>query len=335
MRVIRCRQTLLQSVRLALTAICLTALLGCSPDQPAEKPAGEPGAAALAKPTIALIMKSLANEFFATMAKGAEAHQSSNSDAYDLIVNGIKDERDLARQVALVDEMVARGAAAIVIAPADSKALAPALRRATAAGIVVVNIDNKLDDEVLAAEGLTIPFVGPNNRVGARKVGEHLAQLLDDADSVVILEGTRTSFNAVQRKLGFEDAMHAAGINVVDSQTANWEMAPANRITTSMLAEHVSVKAVLAANDSMALGAMAAVKSAGRTGEILVVGFDNISAVQDAIRAGQILATADQFAGKLAAFGIDYALTLLANPDQQLADRETPVALITRETLGN
>ena len=57
--------------------------------------------------------------------------------------------------------------------------------------------------------------------------------------------------------------------------------------------------------------------------------------MQDAIRAGQILATADQFAGKLAAFGIDYALTLLANPGQQLADRETPVALITRETLGD
>ena len=92
-----------------------------------------------AKPQVALIMKSLANEFFSTMAAGAERHQAENSRRYDLIVNGIKDERDLSRQVALVDEMIARGVQAIVIAPADSKALAPALGRASEAGINRIN----------------------------------------------------------------------------------------------------------------------------------------------------------------------------------------------------
>ena len=80
------------------------------------------------KPKIALIMKSLANDFFSSMAKGAESHQQAHSDDYDLVVNGIKDERDLSRQVALVEEMVSSGVDAIVIAPADSKALVPALR---------------------------------------------------------------------------------------------------------------------------------------------------------------------------------------------------------------
>ncbi len=82
------------------------------------------------KPEIALIMKSLANEFFKTMAEGAEQHQQAHSDDYLLVVNGIKDERDLAQQVALVDQMIARGVDAIVIAPADSKALVSACRRA-------------------------------------------------------------------------------------------------------------------------------------------------------------------------------------------------------------
>ena len=95
------------------------------------------------KPKIALIMKSLANDFFSSMAKGAESHQQAHSDDYDLVVNGIKDERDLSRQVALVEEMVSSGVDAIVIAPADSKALVPALRRAREAGVVVINIDNK------------------------------------------------------------------------------------------------------------------------------------------------------------------------------------------------
>lgn len=283
------------------------------------------------RPQVALIMKSLANEFFATMAAGAEKHHAENIQRYDLIINGIKDERDLSRQVALVDEMIARGVDAIVIAPADSKALVGALRRASESGIVVINIDNKLDAGVLASEALAIPFVGPDNRAGARKVGEHLARTLAPGTQVLIVEGTRTSFNAQERLRGFTDAMSEAGMVIADSQSANWEMAPANTFVTSMLAEYPEARAVLAANDSMALGALAAVRAAGR--EVTIVGFDNISAVQQAIREGRILATADQHADQLASFGIDYALRLLADPDQALNDLETPVDLITASTL--
>ena len=286
-----------------------------------------------AKPQIALVMKSLANEFFATMASGAEAHHMSHNDEYDLIVNGIKDERDLSRQVALVDEMVARGVDAIVIAPADSKALVPVLRRAHEAGVVVVNIDNKLDEKILAEQNISIPFVGPDNRAGARKVGDFLAARLNEGDKVVLVEGTRSSFNAQQRKLGFEEAMSAKGVAIVDSQTANWEMAPANTIVSAMLTAHEDVVAVLAANDNMALGALAAIKAAGREGKIHVVGFDNISAVQAAIQAQDILATADQHADKLAVFGIEAALDLLRSPNAEVADVQTPVDLVTLDAL--
>ena len=154
-----------------LLLLCLLCAAGCSKsDQVQNSDTSKTG-----KTRIALIMKSLANEFFSTMASGAEAHQKDNADTYDLVVNGIKDERDISRQVALVEEMAASGVDAIVIAPADSQALIPALRRARKAGIVIVNIDNKLDAEVLAKEDLQIPFVGPNNHAGAKAVGDHLA----------------------------------------------------------------------------------------------------------------------------------------------------------------
>lgn len=307
-------------MRRLLTLLLVTVLAGCSEPEPS-------------KPQIALVMKSLANEFFATMAQGAEAHQSTHAAVYDLIVNGIKDERDLSRQVALVDEMVARGVDAIVIAPADSKALVPVLRRAFKAGVVVVNIDNKLDADVLAEQDLSIPFVGPDNRAGARSVGNFLANQLNAGDKVVVLEGTRSSFNAQQRKLGFEDAMSAGGIEIVDSQSANWEIAPANTIMSAMLTTHQDIVAVLAANDNMALGALAAVKASGREGDVQIVGFDNISAVQNAIRAGEILATADQHADQLAVFGIEAALDLLEAPHADVADVQTPVDLVTQDTL--
>ncbi|MEL6105920.1 MAG: sugar ABC transporter substrate-binding protein [Planctomycetota bacterium] len=286
-----------------------------------------------AKPRVALIMKSLANEFFSTMAEGAKTHQSERASEYELVVNGIKDERDLSRQVALVDEMVASGVDAIVIAPADSKALVPALRKAKKAGVTVVNIDNRLDADVLDKEGITIPFVGPDNKAGARKVAEFLAGKLSEGDSVLVLEGIRTSFNAQQRREGFEEALKASGIEIADSQSAQWEMSQANTIASSMLSEHPTAKAILAANDSMALGAIAAAKSAGKGDQLLIVGFDNISAVRQAIRDGKVLATADQHGDQLAVYGIEAALKMVANPDSESADVETPVDLITMESL--
>lgn len=149
----------------------------------------------------------------------------------------------------------------------------------------------------------------------------------------MVLEGIRTSFNGQQRRLGFEDAMQAAGIEIVDSQSAQWEMSQANQIASSMLSEHPDIKAILACNDSMAMGAMAAVKAAGRTDDVKIIGFDNISAVQDAIREGRIVATADQHGDQLAVYGIEYALKLLADPEAIVEDRETPVDLITVEEL--
>lgn len=289
------------------------------------------------KPRVALIMKSLANEFFSTMAKGAEAHQAEHAEEYELVVNGIKDERDVSRQVALVEEMVASGVDAIVIAPADSRVLVPTLRRAMEAGVTVINIDNRLDAEVLQEEGITIPFVGPDNRAGAKKVGEYLAANRK-GDQVAILEGIQTSFNAQQRRLGFEEAMKEAGMQIVSSQSADWEMSRANTVASSILSEHPEVSAILAANDSMALGAIAAVKSAGRSGEVQIVGFDNISAIQQAIREGKVLATADQHGDQLAVFGIEAALKHLSQEESATSDAiedvETPVDLITADTLA-
>ncbi|MGV3486607.1 MAG: sugar ABC transporter substrate-binding protein [Planctomycetaceae bacterium] len=286
------------------------------------------------KPKVALIMKSLANEFFSTMADGAVKHQAANAQDYDLVVNGIKDERDLSRQVAIVEEMIAARADAIVIAPADSKALVPVLRRAQEAGLIVINIDNRLDADILKQEGVTIPFVGPDNRQGAKQVGDYLAAKLTKGDKVAILEGIKTSINSQQRKAGFEDAASEAGLSIVSSQSAQWEMSVANTIASSMLSEHPDLKAILACNDSMALGALAAVKAASRGGEVLIVGFDNITAVQQAIRDGSILATADQHGDQLAVFGIKYALSLHRDPSVSLSDRETPVDLVTAQTLA-
>jgi ribose transport system substrate-binding protein len=278
-------------------------------------------------PRIALIMKSLANEFFVTMADGAKAHQAANPAKYTLIVNGIRNESDLAQQVALVEQMMAQGVDAIVIAPADSKALVPVLAKAVRQKIVVVNIDNKLDAPTLQQAGINIPFVGPDNRAGARTVGAALAKQLQRGDKVAILEGIPTAFNAQQRRQGFEEAMRDAGIDVVSVQSAHWEQDEANTISAAMLREHPDLEAILASNDNMALGAAAAVRQAGKTGQVRVVGFDNIAAVHQLIQDGRILATADQHADRLAVYGIEDALEILRGQAKP-QDMQTPVDLI-------
>ncbi len=273
-------------------------------------------------------MKSLANEFFVTMADGAKTHQAAHSATYSLIVNGIKNESDLAQQVALVEQMVAQGVDAMVIAPADSRALVPALAKAQRQGIVVVNIDNKLDADTLKQANSAIPFVGPDNRAGARTVGAALAARLQRGDRVAILEGIPTAFNAQQRRLGFEDAMRDGGMTVIAVQSAHWEQDEANTITAAMLREHPDLKAILASNDNMALGAAAAVRQTGKTETVHVVGFDNIAAVQQLLKDGRVLATADQHADRLAVYGIEYALRIL-HGETKPQDMQTPVDLIT------
>jgi ribose transport system substrate-binding protein len=266
------------------------------------------------------------------MEEGAKSHHTEHSQEYDLTVVGIKDEQDVARQIDYVELMMAQGADAIVIAPADSKALVAVCKKALDAGIIVVNIDNRFDRDVLEEKNAKIPFVGPDNRKGARLAGEYLAGKLKQSDKVVIIEGAPNAFNGVQRKLGFEDAMNSAGMNIAASQTGYWEMDKANQLVSALVAEHTGLKAVLCANDSMALGAVSAIKAAGKSDDVLVVGFDNILAVQRLLKEGKILCTVDQHADKLAIFGIEYALEMLGQKTVP-ADKETPVDLITRDTL--
>lgn len=287
------------------------------------------------KPKVALVMKSLANEFFQTMEAGAQAHNKAHASEYTLVSNGIKNETDTAAQIRMVEQMIAQKANAIVIAPADSKALVPVLKTAIDKGILVVNIDNQLDPAVQKEKGIQIPFAGPDNRTGAKLVGDYLAKQLKAGDKVGILEGVSTTFNAQQRSLGFNEAMKAASVSVVGVQSGDWEINKGNTVASGMLREHPDLKALLAGNDNMAIGAVAAVKAAGKVGKVMVVGYDNIDAVKPMLKDGRMLATADQFGAKQAVFGIEIALKALKEKKKQSempAAIQTDVVLVTKDS---
>lgn len=282
------------------------------------------------KPRIALIMKSLANEFFKTMEEGARKHHQNNSSEYDLIVEGIKDELDINRQVQLVETMIGQKVDAIVIAPADSKALVPVCKRALKQGIIVINIDNRLDAEVLQQNEIKIPFVGPDNRKGAKEVGLYLAKSLKEGDQVAVINGVPTAYNAIQRRQGFLDAIKEKGLNLVADENGDWEMSKANKVISALMTEKPEIKGIFCANDSMALGAISALKAGNFMDKVKVVGFDNISAANELVQKGELLATADQHADQLAVFGIEYALECLKT-GKVPEDKETPVDLVVKK----
>ena len=160
-------------------------------------------------------------------------------------------------------------------------------------------------------------------------MGEALAKQLKPGDKVAIIEGIPTAFNGQQRRLGFQDAVKAAGLNLVTVQSGNWEMDKANTVAASILSEYPDLKAILCANDNMALGAVAAIQTAARSGKVLVVGFDNIGAIRPMLADGGVTATADQHADQLAVFGIEAALKILKG-EAPPADQTTSVDLITK-----
>lgn len=279
------------------------------------------------RPVVGLIMKSLANEFFQNMLQGAEAHEMERGD-YELLAVGMQNETDFESQINAVENFITQGVDAIVVAPADSRAMVRPLMRAMEAGITVVNFDVALDADALADQGIELAFVGPDNRAGAKLAGDALGMQLGEGGRVVIIEGNPGADNATQRRLGFEDSVAEYGLELLDSRTAHWETEEANQVFATMLTANPDIQGVMAANDSMAIGVVRALESAGRT-DIAVVGFDNIPAVGPMVADGRMLATIDQFGQQMAANAIDLALEVVAGGPELEGWVRTPIELVT------
>ncbi|MGF6469530.1 substrate-binding domain-containing protein [Paraburkholderia youngii] len=309
----------------ALAATGLTGVARFADDAHAQVPPGT-------KPKIALVLKSMSDPFTVAMVDAARNYQQHFSSQFSLTIRGTARQTDTAAQIRMVDEMIRAKMNAIVIAPTDSKALIPVIARAIKAGIITITIDNPLDDATQAAAGISVPFVGPNNRSGAKQVGQYLATRLKPGDQVGIIEGISVSSNAQQRTAGSRDAMDAPKVQVVAVESGNWEYGKGRDVAAKMLAEHPQLRALLCGNDNMAMGAVDAIRDAGRGGGVYVTGYDAIDAIKPLLADGRVLATMNQFADRQTVFGIDFALKAVTERRKQRELSrviETPLQLVT------
>lgn len=285
---------------------------------------------------VALIMKTLNNEFFQTMERGGR--EAAKEIGVKLRVESISRETAIEEQAQRVEAMIGQNVIAILIAPADSKALVKPLLAANKAGIPVINLDNPLDADEVKAQGLEyVAYIGTDNVKGAYMSTKELIRAMGGEGKVAMLEGIRAADNAQKRRQGFEKAVGETGgkVEEVYHETANWETEPAYNVLASAIQNHPEIEGVFCANDSMALGAIRAIEGAGKTGKILVAGFDNLKAAQEEIMKGTLHCTIDQHPEWMAAEGVKMAKRLMEGEtigeDERI--KLVELELITKEVL--
>ncbi|MBN1418857.1 MAG: substrate-binding domain-containing protein [Planctomycetes bacterium] len=274
------------------------------------------------KTKIALVMKARTNPFFDRMEKGAKEEAAKRG--VDLQVYTIADERNFEEQAQKIENAAQQGIEALLIAPADSKAVVTPLLAVREKGIKIINLDNRIDAGAAKQAGLTIDaFVGPDNVAGAAKSAEHLFQLIGSEGKVAMLEGIVSADNARQRKEGFEKALKEhPKLTCVASIEAKWETDVAFEKMQGILDNHADLAGVFCANDNMAIGAIRAIEGAGKAGKIKVTAYDNIDAARQAMKEGKLHGTIEQHPDEMGRKGVEAALTLIAD---ESVPKEIPV----------
>ncbi|KMZ11285.1 Ribose ABC transport system, periplasmic ribose-binding protein RbsB [Candidatus Burkholderia humilis] len=285
----------------------------------------------------ALVLKSLGDPFVATMIDGAKNYQRHFASQLDLATYGTQTDNDVAGQIRIVESCIDAKVSAIVIAPADSKALLAPVVKVIAAGIIVIAIDNPFAEAAQDAANVQILFVGPDSRRGARLVGAYFGARLKVGSEVGIIEGPVNDRNAQQRTLGFRQSMDAAGMKIAGTEAGDWSAASGKAIALQMLVEHPAIGGLLCANDNLVMGAIDAIRIAGKKGRVLVTGYNNIDAVQPMLQDGRLLATVEQFGARQAVFGVDVAVKALLEHRRQRGlspFMETPVQVVGKRKGG-
>lgn len=288
---------------------------------------GEP--AADARPRVALVLKTLNNPFFIDMQRGAE--EAAKRLNVDLVVQAAERETDVEKQMQIIENLIQARVGALAVTPSGSREVVPAIGKANTAGIPVVVVDTRLDRKAAADAGVrTASFVGSDNYRGGQIIGEYLVKASTGSAKVAILEGIPGHDTGDQRVRGFRDAVKGSpGVQIVASQTANWERDQGFTVFQNMLQANPAIDTVFACNDMMALGAIEAIATAGKRGKIRVLGFDAVEDARKAIEAGTMEATVAQFPDEMGRVAVESAVKALRG-ESVPAETGVRIELVTR-----
>lgn len=301
--------------RLALASALVTA--GCGGDGGQEGSA-EGGSA----PLIAVITPSHANVFFKAEADAAAAR--ARELGYEALV--MTHDDDAARQDQLFDVAISRGASAIILDNAGADASIAAIQKAKDAGIPTFLIDREIN-----ATGVATAQIVSNNYQCATLGAQEFVRLMGESGQYVELVGRESDTNAQVRSQAYEEILSQYPALVrVARQSANWSQTEAFEKMETILQANPDIEGVISGNDTMAEGAAAALKAAGK--RLIVVGLDGSPEAIAGIKAGDISATVLQPAVQMARTAVDQADAFVKNGRTDLPEKQSlDCELVTRE----
>src|SRR6201991_1976780 len=237
---------------------------------------------AFAADLIAIITPAHDNPFFKAEAVGAEA--KAKELGYEALV--MTHDDDANKQSELIDTAIGRGAKAIILDNAGADATVAAVQKAKDAGIPSFLIDREIN-----ATGVAVAQIVSNNYQGAQLGAQEVVRLMGEKGNYVELVGKESDTKPRIRSQGYHDVIDdCPDLKMVAQQSANWSQTEAYSKMESILQANPDIKGVISGNDTMAMGAWAALEAAGRK-DVIVVGFDGSNDVRDSIKAGNIKAT--------------------------------------------
>lgn len=232
---------------------------------------------------VGVSISTLNNPFFVSLEEGINNLAEENGTK----IKSLDAQNDTAKQTNDVDDLIQQGVDILLINPVDSSAITPAVESANAKGIPVITIDRSSES------GKILALVASDNVEGGEMAAEYIKQISGENVETVQLEGVPGASASRERGKGFMNIAEES-LNVIDSQTANFDRAEGLTVMENMLQANPSIKAVFAQNDEMALGAIEAIKAAGLSGSIQVVGFDGTEDGINSVKAGVLSATVAQ-----------------------------------------
>ena len=238
--------------------------------------------------SMAFIVKDMTNPYYWRMGEGAK--RAAEELGIDLSYVSAEFNGDIEGQIAVFESEMVKGHDAIVLVPMNGTALIPKVMEANSAGIPVITADTRVDDGPAKVE----TFVGLDEQTSFAGMAQWVVDQLGGEGKVAILEGFRGSSTAELRLKGMMQVFDAnAGIEVVASIAADWDTEKGLKASEDILQAHPDVDAIIGSNDLMALGAVQAVKGAGKLDDVIIVGDDAIPSALAALRSGELNATID------------------------------------------
>ncbi len=239
--------------------------------------------------TIGLLMISTAAPYLAGYRKAFDVEARR----LNLEVIALDAENDPARQASQADDLIVRRVDVLCFWPVDAKAIVPSVRRAYEANLKLVCTNSWTDESVLDCFRC---FVGASMVDEGMIAAQMMAEALGRTGKVVVIEGNPGQDATHWRSVAFEDELKriAPGIQILDRQTARWDRSRAIGVAENFLTTYPDLNGIMAQNDDMAIGAVQAIKDAGRSSQVKVVSIDASREGLQAVIDGEIYGTSTQ-----------------------------------------